>query len=100
MKQTKSVAVSPAAAADFDAIAAHVSENSGANACWVLLDRIHHKLNSLGSMPLRFPLTELTSEPLRRCQCDRWHIFYSVDEHVEIVRIIHQSRDLTAEAFN
>lgn len=90
------VIFAPAALADLEEIASYLVTELGEGEAEELLTRLRDKCQSLSAMPLRFPLAGSEKHSLRRCQSDAWHIFYTFDSHVEIVRVIHQSRDVSA----
>ncbi len=90
------VIFAPAALADLEEIASYLVTELGECEAEELLTRLRDKCQSLSVMPLRFPLAGSENLQLRRCQSDAWHIFYALDSHVEIVRVIHQSRDVTS----
>ena len=93
----RSILFSPAAEGDLLAIRNYLVEEAGVGRAEIILSRIRAQCGSLGHLPERFPAVGYAVEPLRVCRCESWHIFYRLAANVEIVRIIHQARDVRGE---
>jgi len=87
---------SPAAEEDLHEIGAYLAGEVGDAAAEAILVRVRAKCESLSRFPDRYPLVGFAPQPMRCCQCEAWHIFYRSGRDVEIVRVIHQSRDIAA----
>ena len=97
------VIVSKEAKQDLRDIWEHIAvECAEPEAASVQVQRIILRNRSLSNFPLRYPLChELLwyDKRLRSVPVDKYHVFYRPDEErgiVEVVRIIHGSRDIQA----
>ena len=62
--------------------------------------QIENYCESLRSLPNGNPNVDYADESMRVGLHGTYRIFYVVSDRIEIARIIHQSRDMTAELFN
>lgn len=90
------VSFSETALSDLHEIADYLDPLIGTERTVAHLRSIRDCCKSLSDMPLRFPAVELARFPVRRCTFEAWHIFYSITDHIAIVRIIHHARDVSA----
>lgn len=94
------VSYSETALRDLQDIADYLAPIIGEQSAVTHLERLKASCQALSEMPLRFPVAALSRPQVRRCPCEAWHIFYFVADTITILRIMHQSRDVTAEPFN
>lgn len=81
-------------------IGTHLEAEASTNVAARTVRQIESYCESLRSLPNRNPNVDYAHEPMRVGLHGAYRIFYVVTNGIEIVRIIHQSRDLTAEQFN
>lgn len=89
------IVTTPQAEADFDHLIDELLETAGYVVAERIVSRIQERIQSLTMFPNRYPICAV-NPTLRRSQCKNWHIYYQICDHIEIVRILYQSQNVTA----
>ncbi len=87
------VAISGAARQDLREIARHIAKDDPA-AAFRTIDRIERRCAELADFPLSGSVLRATGADLRRTVVGSYMVIYAVDEHVEILRVLHAARDI------
>ena len=89
--------LSPAAAADLENIAAFLDDHAP-HATDTVLDALHNAMRRLAEMPgLGHIREDLADEPLRFYAVWSYLVIFRATERVEVVRVIHATRDIARE---
>lgn len=81
-------------------IGAHLEHEASSTVAARTIRQILNYCETLRALPFRNPSVEYADEPMRVGLHGPYRIFYVVSANIEIARIIHQSRDVSAETFS
>ena len=90
------IVITEQATRDYYALIDYVKREAGVSVARTLKLRLDQTVRSLTWLPLRYQVYKPIPS-IRLAPCSSWTIFYRITARVEVIRILHQSRDVTRE---
>lgn len=85
---------------DLSEICEYLSAQAGDAAATEIIAKIQGHCRDLSMLPFRFPPVEGFHSHVRRALCSSWTIYYEVTEQINVLRILHHSRQVVPDMLN